>query len=88
MEFCGLGRNVFVLISFTSKEQHGGNKFIHKSQVEISNDVAQILKTKPSYIRRYIQMNYNSHFQSVATEYEASVQAASAKIATSDRKLL
>jgi len=49
MEFCGLGRNMFVLISFTSKEQHGGNKCIHKRQVEISNDVAQILKTKPSY---------------------------------------
>jgi len=50
MELCGLGRNMFVLISFTSKEQHGGNKCMHKRQVEISNHVAQILKTKRSYV--------------------------------------
>ena len=61
MELCGLGRNMFVLISFTSKEQHGGNKSMHKRQVEMSNDADQILKTKPSFVGRYIQKNYNSH---------------------------
>ena len=61
---------------------------MYKRQVEISNYVAQILKTKRSYVRRYIQMNSNSHFQLATTEYEASFQAASVKITTSNRKRL
>jgi len=88
MELCGLGSNMFVLKSFTSIEQHGGNKCMYKRQVEISNDVAHILKTKRSCIRRYIQMNYNSYIQLAATEYEATVQAASVKIPTNNRKLI
>jgi len=51
MELCGLGRNMFVLISFNSKGQHERNKSMHKRQVEISNDVDQIREKKRSYVR-------------------------------------
>lgn len=59
---------------------------MHRRQVEISNVIDQILKTKRSYVIRYIKINYKLHFHLAATEYKASVWAESVTITTSNKK--